>query len=315
MSNKLTTTQFIEKAISIHGDKYDYSKVDYENAHSKVVILCGFHGDFYQTPNSHLGGSGCKKCGVDKRSKLKSSDTETFILRSKSIFGDKFDYSKTVYVKSRLNLTITCKRHGDFEQRPYVHFKSASGCPGCYKEKSVSDSYVYLKEQLDLKFRNLIQPEEYKLIPLGNNKFAMVDNEDFDLVKDINWHADKLNYAKTGFLKRRGQNCALHRFLMNAKKNQKIDHKDGNPLNNRRSNLRFCTSSENSCNSRKRKNTTSIYKGVSLDKKTGMWNCAISKSRKTYTLGLFSSEKEAAEAYNEKALELHGEFAKLNIIE
>ena len=62
MSNRKTKEQFIEKAIEIHGDKYDYSKVKYKNAKNKITIICKKHGEFNQEAGSHLLGSGCKKC-------------------------------------------------------------------------------------------------------------------------------------------------------------------------------------------------------------------------------------------------------------
>ena len=103
----------------------------------------------------------------------------------------------------------------------------------------------------------------------------------------------------------------LSRFIMNYNGNLFIDHIDGNIMNNRRSNLRIATYMENNANAKKRKNTTSKYKGVSQYIK-GQWQAYIHKNKKRYTLGFFNTEKEAAQAYNTKAVELFGEFARLN---
>lgn len=66
MLKRLTTEEFKERANIIHNGKYDYSKSEYKNAHTEVCIICPEHGEFYQTPHSHLNGRGCKKCGLEK---------------------------------------------------------------------------------------------------------------------------------------------------------------------------------------------------------------------------------------------------------
>ena len=88
---KLTTEQFIEKAKKIHGDKYDYSKVEYINNRTKVCIICPIHGEFWQIANSHLQGEGCKECGMELKAKNKTLTTDKFIEKAKKIHGDKYD--------------------------------------------------------------------------------------------------------------------------------------------------------------------------------------------------------------------------------
>ena len=92
---KLTTEEFIERAKAVHGDKYDYSKVKYIDAKTKIHIICPKHGEFWQSPPKHLLGQGCKECGKDKISKAVSLTTEEFIERAKTVHGEKYDYSKT----------------------------------------------------------------------------------------------------------------------------------------------------------------------------------------------------------------------------
>ena len=104
-------------------------------------------------------------------------------------------------------------------------------------------------------------------------------------------------------------------FLENPNDKPCIDHIDGNRTNNSLDNLRLCSYSQNNRNSSKRENTSSIYKGVCWDKSIGKWKAQIQINRRQKSLGLFTNEKEAAQAYNEKAKELFKEFAKLNIIE
>ena len=88
MSRKKTTEEFIADARKVHGDKYDYSKVSYLSAKSKVCIICRDHGEFWQSPNNHLFGRGCPICAGNQR-----SSNEVFVAKAKSIHGNKYDYS------------------------------------------------------------------------------------------------------------------------------------------------------------------------------------------------------------------------------
>ena len=93
----LNTKSFIEKAVRKYGDKYDYSKVEYKHCTEKVCIICPEHGEFWQTPSSHLNSKqGCPKCGKDSSTKLVS--TENFIEKARKVHGDKYDYSKVCYL-------------------------------------------------------------------------------------------------------------------------------------------------------------------------------------------------------------------------
>ena len=126
-----TTKSFIEKAIQIHGSKYDYSKVKYVDSTTKVCIICPEHGEFWQTPNKHLSGKGCKLCA--KNTKL---TTEEFIKRAKQIHGDKYDYSKVEYNGLEKHVCIICPEHGEFWQTPHHHILGyMCGCPKCNASK------------------------------------------------------------------------------------------------------------------------------------------------------------------------------------
>ena len=120
---KFSNEEFIKKAREIHGDKYDYSKVNYIGAFNKVCIICPEHGEFWQLPIVHLKGCGCKKCshtlGVD-----------AFITKAKEIHGDKYDYSKVEYNGYNEKICIICPEHGEFWQTPHNHL-SGSGCQKC----------------------------------------------------------------------------------------------------------------------------------------------------------------------------------------
>ena len=129
----LKNSIFIEKAKQIHNYKYDYSKVNYVNSRTKVCIICPTHGEFWQTPHNHLKGYGCAECGKEK-SHLSKMTTEDFIVKSKEIHGNKYDYSKAYYKTCDTKVCIICPEHGEFWQTPSNHI-NGSGCPKCANEK------------------------------------------------------------------------------------------------------------------------------------------------------------------------------------
>ena len=131
MARKLTQEDFITKAKEVHGEnRYDYSKVDYINSATKVVIICSTHGEFLQDPNSHLKGRGCPHCANESAGASLKSNTKEFITKAKSIHNNKYDYSKTEYVNNKTKVVIICPEHGDFEQVPNNHLNGI-GCPKC----------------------------------------------------------------------------------------------------------------------------------------------------------------------------------------
>jgi hypothetical protein len=136
------TNQFIEKAKKKHGSKYDYSKVEYVNAHTKVCVICPIHGEFWITPNSHLNGCGCSRCSSNKK-----MTTESFINRAKQIHGDKYDYSEVEYVNNTTKVCIICPEHGKFLVSPSNHLRER-GCPKCHTRKDLMTRYSTSKPLL-----------------------------------------------------------------------------------------------------------------------------------------------------------------------
>jgi hypothetical protein len=135
-SVKLSSTkdEFIQKSKEIFGDKYDYSKVDYNGNKTKVCIICKIHGEFLQKPNGHLDGNGCNSCAIILNADRNRKTLEEFIKEAKEIHKDKYDYSKVFYTNSREKrekIIIICKKHGEFLQSPEDHTKSKAGCPFC----------------------------------------------------------------------------------------------------------------------------------------------------------------------------------------
>lgn len=129
-SIRLTTEQFIEKSRKVHGDRYDYSLVNYVNSNSKVEIICSHHKSFFQRPNTHQKGLGCKQCGVDKRVKERTKTTEQFIKESTEKHKGFYTYEKSIYTKAKDNIIITCPNHSDFLQEASHHTRGG-GCPKC----------------------------------------------------------------------------------------------------------------------------------------------------------------------------------------
>ena len=125
-----STEQFIEDAIEKHGNKYDYSLVDYKQAHKKVKIICKTHGVFEQTPTNHLTGYGCKKCATELHSNTRRSNTGEFIAKARVVHGDKYDYSLVDYEKNSIPVKIICPEHGVIQQTPQTHL-SGAGCIYC----------------------------------------------------------------------------------------------------------------------------------------------------------------------------------------
>lgn len=121
---------FLSKAKKVHGEQYDYSKVDYINSTTKVCITCPEHGDFWQTPQSHIRGNKCPKCANKSRGSKKRWTTDEFVDKCIEVHGNEYDYSKVSYANSDTKVCIKCKKHGDFWQTPVNHL-AGQGCPKC----------------------------------------------------------------------------------------------------------------------------------------------------------------------------------------
>jgi len=122
--NKLTKNEFLKRSEEIHGNKYDYSLVNYNGNRTNVEIICHKHGVFEQMPEKHLIGHGCQICGGNN-----TLSTKQFIQKSKKIHGDKYDYSLVKYKNHTTKVEIICPEHGIIKQLPLNHLKGY----GCYK--------------------------------------------------------------------------------------------------------------------------------------------------------------------------------------
>lgn len=121
---------FIEKSKIIHLDTYDYNNINYIDNSTKVEIICKEHGSFLQTPNSHMNGSGCPKCGRIRMKNSKIDNSNKWLEDFTRVHSDKYDYSKVIYTGAINKIEIVCREHGSFFQRVSDH-KTGKGCLKC----------------------------------------------------------------------------------------------------------------------------------------------------------------------------------------
>ena len=230
---KLTTKEFIIKAKEIHGNKYDYTKVNYLTTMEKVCIICPEHGEFWQSPNAHLHGKGCAKCGMKKCINATKSTKEKFVKKAKDTHGNKYDYSKVEYVNNKTKVCIICPIHGEFWQTPYDHTKGC-GCPKCKgknmttsdfieKAKKVhGDKYDYSKvEYINSKTKIcIICPKHGEFWITPNNhlnghgceqcyKVNKVYDTDGFIRKAKEVHGDKYDYSKVEYKRSNKKVCII----------------------------------------------------------------------------------------------------------
>ena len=198
MKNKqrYTTEEFVEKVKKLHVDSsgnpaYDYSKTIYgENSTEPVIIICKIHGDFEQTPASHLSGCGCSKCGVIKRSDNCRMTTEEFIEKAKQVHIDSsgnpiYDYSKTIYGQNAVDpVIIICKIHGDFEQTPNGHL-SGCGCSKCALIKRSDARRTTTQEFVERAQQIHVDNSGFPIYDYSNTTFGQNSTEKISIICKI----------------------------------------------------------------------------------------------------------------------------------
>lgn len=130
MPKVITTQNFIDRSNLVHNFKYDYSKTIYLGYKKNLSISCLKHGEFTQTPNNHLAGQNCPKCGKEKFAVNKTLNQQDVIDRMNKVHNFRYNYSKVNYINIFKKVIIICKIHGEFSQTPHGHLYG-NGCKKC----------------------------------------------------------------------------------------------------------------------------------------------------------------------------------------
>ena len=183
--------KFKEKGNIVHNGKYDYSKVNYVDSKTKVIIICSEHGEFEQRPDVHLFGQGCPECAkITIKNKQIHISNEEFAEKAFLVHGDKYSYELVDYINAKTNVTIICSEHGRFEQTPNNHL-AGTGCPECAllstSSKGEEEIYNYLKQLIpDLNIsrnnRDILKGKELDLY-LPDYNLAIEFN-------GLHWHSE-----------------------------------------------------------------------------------------------------------------------------
>lgn len=139
------SSEFIEKALKVHGMKYDYSAVEYVKSDKKVRIICPDHGEFPQTPNDHLDGCGCDTCGkIASAAAQRTLTTEIVVERCKQVWGDQYDYSIVEYIpQKKFNVICKVEGHPPFPVTLDNHVGLERGCPRCgHKRRAKQNAWL-----------------------------------------------------------------------------------------------------------------------------------------------------------------------------
>jgi very-short-patch-repair endonuclease len=146
-----TIEKFIEDSNKLHVNKYDYSKSNYVNDNSKIIIICKEHGEFEQEASNHLQGKGCNKCADIIRTVKRTKPLDKFILDAKNIHGDKYEYNNIIYKNSTSHILVTCKKHGDFKITP-ANLLRGKGCPLCINKGEAKLYQVLISKYPSVKY-------------------------------------------------------------------------------------------------------------------------------------------------------------------
>ena len=166
---KIITQKFVNKAKNVHGNKYDYSKVNYINSKTKIIIICKKHGEFLQTPSSHLSGQNCRSCDNDR----KKISKQEFVRKAKQIHSNKYDYSKVNYINSRTKIIIICPKHKEFKQIANAHL-NGQACPRCSCRVSKGEkkwlNQIEKKDNIKIKRNPVVYINNKRFFPDGFHK-------------------------------------------------------------------------------------------------------------------------------------------------
>ena len=169
---QLTTEQFVKQAIAKYGDKYDYSKAIIKNTFTRTTIICPKHGEFKRFPKNFLKGNGCSGCH-DRTDKSVDPEIlrENFIKKANKKHGDKYDYSKVDIEKEKI--TIICKKHGEFKEKPKYHL-AGNGCPICGLEERAKSQAKTTEQFIEEAKKIHGDKYDYSKVDYKNNKEEVI---------------------------------------------------------------------------------------------------------------------------------------------
>lgn len=188
--------KFLELAHQKHGNKYDYSQMNYIDYTTPITIICPKHGIIEQRPDVHIKSEGCQKCGREKANLSETYTYEQFVKKANIVHFNKYDYSKTSYINSQTIITITCPKHGDFPQTPARHL-FGQGCPKC---RLVGQTRLWNKLKERFPDIDILFEADKKVIP-------WIENQRIDIyIPSINFaielmgqkHYEEIPYFKGG---------------------------------------------------------------------------------------------------------------------
>lgn len=263
IENKANTTeQFIESARKVHGDRYDYSLVEYKDSKTKVKIICPIHGVFEQIPYNHLSGSICPICARE----AKMNTLEHYIQLSIEKHGDKYDFSNATYLGATKEIEVRCKQCGNiFYITPYSLIKG-TGCKMCNIEEERKIPCLYGEEWRDIMGFDGYQVSNMgrirsvdRTIVVGSHKRDFVGlilktNKDKDGYEGVNLKIGSKSYRK------KIHRLVAEAFIDNPDNYPCIDHINGIRDDNRVENLRWCTVKMNANYELAKKNRSSAIK-------------------------------------------------------
>ena len=189
------TEYFINQAKTIHGNKFDYSQVNYIGCDTKVKIICPIHGEFEQAPYKHLTHKGCTQCSRIQKGKEQTCTNDEFIKKANIKHNNKFDYSLANYVNAKEKIKIICKEHGEFLQNANNHL-NGQGCPIC-KPIAVGNAKRANQENIIKRF-----------IDIHGNKYdySLVEYTHFEKNVKIICHEHEI-FEQTPSVHLRGSGC------------------------------------------------------------------------------------------------------------
>ena len=224
---KYTKAQYIAKAREVHGNKYDYSLINYDGNKTKLQIICPEHGVFFQNAGAHLRGAQCPTC-----SNVQRITPEIFIKRATKIHDGKYDYSKVNFVSTNDEVEIICPVHGTFKQKVRIHLRGY-GCQYCGGSKRLTNEefidkansvhnykYDYSKSEYINTSTKLciICPEHGEFWQIPNNHLlgagcpkcaGKFNDQEFFIERAMKVHGDKYDYSKTEYVATNEKVCII----------------------------------------------------------------------------------------------------------